>query len=391
MTGEPGAETGTEIPEPRANPDLIGHEPAERLLRDAFDAGRLAHAWLLCGPRGIGKATLAYRFARYVLAASGRAKPAHAHSSSAQSGLFGEPAPPAGLATDLLHVPEDHPAFRRIAGGGHADLLGIERRLDDKGEKRRAEIVVDDIRPIAHFLSLTPAEGGWRVMVIDSADDMNRNAANALLKVLEEPPSKALLLLVSHNPGRLLPTIRSRCRRLILSPLEDTALQSILMRHHPDLTLDEVAALTRLAEGSVGRALGLAAEGGVGLYREFIGLVSGLPDLDIKTLHAFGDKLARSGQDEAFRTFTELAQGWLQRLMVRMARRGGSEARETGAISEEEGALQERLMIHGRLDGWLAAWDHIDGILARAETAYLDKKQVALSLFHALEKAARPT
>ncbi|MEQ8195691.1 MAG: DNA polymerase III subunit delta' [Rhodospirillales bacterium] len=367
------------VPAPRANPDLLGHERAERLLRDAFDAGRLAHAWLLCGPRGIGKATLAYRFARYVLAASSRAR-----SPQSQAGLFGDAAP-AALDTDLLHVPEDHPVFQRVAGGGHADLLGIERRLDDKGEKRRAEIVVDDVRPIAHFLSLTAAEGGWRVIVVDTADDMNRSAANALLKVLEEPPSKALLLLVSNNPGRLLPTIRSRCRRLMLSALEADVLQTLLRRYHPDLAPDEVAALTRLAEGSIGRALDLAAEGGVVLYREFIGLVSGLPDLDIKGLHAFGDKLTRSGQDAAFRTFAELAQGWMQRLMVRMARRGGSAGEAIGA---EEGALQERLIAHGHLGAWLAAWDHADHILGRAETAYLDKKQVALSLFHALEKAS---
>ncbi len=173
------------VPEPRATHVLLGQAEAEREFLHAFDTGRPAHAWLITGRQGIGKATLAFRLARTIL--SGDAPDAHD--------------PEAAL-------------FRRVAAGGHADLLVVERAVDEKSGKRRAEITVDDVRGVREFLSKTPAEGGWRVVVIDSADQMNTNAANAVLKILEEPPSRAMLLLLAHNPGRLLPTIISRCRRL---------------------------------------------------------------------------------------------------------------------------------------------------------------------------------
>src|SRR5712691_11401764 len=191
---------GTNLPEdeavevlaPRANPHLRGHEAAERELRRLTEAGRLPHAILLCGPRGIGKATLAFRLARFLLARSGDG--------------FGDG--DGGLAID----PEQS-VFHRVASGGHADLLTVERTYDPRRRRLRSEILVEDTREIAGFFRLTAAEEGWRIVIVDGAEEMNRNAANALLKILEEPPRRALLLLVSHSPGRLLPTIRSRCRR----------------------------------------------------------------------------------------------------------------------------------------------------------------------------------
>src|SRR5215469_13580615 len=160
------------VPAPRENAALLGHEAAEAALLGAYRSGRLPHAWLFSGPRGIGKATLAFRFARFVLAGGG------------EGGLF-------AAAPTTLAMPPTHPVFRRVASGGHADLLVVERGLDSKRRKLRSEIVVDDTRAIAGFLRLTPAEGNWRVVIVDGADLMNRNAANALLKTLEEPPQKA--------------------------------------------------------------------------------------------------------------------------------------------------------------------------------------------------------
>ena len=155
--------------------------------------------------------------------------------------------------------------FRRVAAGAHADLLTVERAWDHKRKRERTEIVVDDVRKFTDFLRLTPAEGGWRVVIVDGAEDLNRNAANALLKVLEEPPARAILLLVCAAPGRLLPTIRSRCRRLRLSPLADAAMEALLTDYLPDLEADARARLVTLAEGSPGRALLLAAEEGLAL------------------------------------------------------------------------------------------------------------------------------
>src|SRR5215216_727506 len=155
-------------------------------------------------------------------------------------------------AEDGLAVPPQSGVFRRVASGGHADLLTIERAYDPRRRRLRGEIVVDDTREIAAFMRLTAAEGGWRVVVVDGADEMNRSAANALLKILEEPPRHALLLLVAHSPGRLLPTIRSRCRRFPMPPLPEATVAELLARYRPELDHAAAAAITALAEGSIG-------------------------------------------------------------------------------------------------------------------------------------------
>lgn len=222
---------------PRANPELFGHEAAEATLAAALASGRLHHAWLITGPEGVGKATLAYRFARRLLAG---------------------PAP-------TLALDPANPVFRRIAAGAHADLLTVERAWDEKAKRRRTEIVVDDVRGVASFLHLTPAEGGWRVVIVDGADTMNRNAANALLKVLEEPPPRAVLLLLAASPGRLLPTIRSRCRSLVLAPLPDALVARLLHEKLPDAP--EPERIAALAGGSPGQALALAEGEGLACAR----------------------------------------------------------------------------------------------------------------------------
>ncbi len=273
---------------PLCQSELSGHEAAERALLDAWSSGRLHHAWLIGGPAGVGKATLACRFARFLLARGTR------DAAAAEQGpsLFGDPAP--GAAPTSLYVSPDEPVFHRIAVRGHADLFTVTLGYDAKRNRERKVIVVDDVRDIRNFISLTPAENGYRVVLIDGAEDMNKSAANALLKMLEEPPPRTVFLLVSHAPGRLLPTIRSRCRTLTLRPLDDDTLAALLTRHKPDLAPGDRAALLGIADGSIGRALRLADEGGVALYREMVGLLGRLPDLDIGAAHAFGDKLARA-------------------------------------------------------------------------------------------------
>ena len=229
-----------EFPDPRHNPDLLAHHAAEQVLLDAWNSGRLPHAWLIGGIPGIGKATLAFRFARFVLA----------NGIEQTGGLFGDP-PPA----ESLYVAPTHPVFTRIASNGHADLLTIERPFDDKKGRLKTDIPVDQVRRIAPFLHLTAAEGGWRVVVVDGADRLNTSGQNAILKILEEPPARTVLLVVTENPGGLLPTIRSRCRKLLLPPLPEEVVIDLLGRHQPDLPDADRAALARLAEGSIGRAL----------------------------------------------------------------------------------------------------------------------------------------
>ncbi len=384
MTGSRTTNTDTYEypPQPRQNADLLGHEGAENILRSTFESGRLPHAWLITGPRGIGKATLAYRFARYVLKHSAVGLD-QLVDPGASAGLFGdlpEPGEPAVGSGAGLSVSPNDPVFQRVAALGHADFVAIERQWkDDKKTERKTVIPVEDVRQVGGFMSLTPAEGGWRIVVVDAADEMNHTAANALLKVLEEPPSRSLLLLVSHSPGRLLPTIRSRCRRLALRPLPDATVQQLLQTYAPDLGAVEAATLMRLAEGSIGRALEMLYEGGLDVHGEVMELLSSLPKLDSIKLHKLGDKLARRGAEASFRSVNELLQ-WTFSRVIRVAATGNPGS----ILSESEQGLVNRLSELATLDRWLEVWEKITRLLERAEGANLDRKQVILNVFHAL-------
>ena len=336
---------------------------------------RDVHAWLITGPRGVGKATLAYRFARHVLATGGKAD---------AGSLFGADLPPG--PDEGLYLDPENSVFKRIASRGHSDFLAVECSVNAKTGKLRTEIVVDDVRAIGGFLSLTPAEGGWRVVVIDSADEMNRSSANAVLKVLEEPPKKALLLLVSHAPGRLLPTIRSRCRKLALKPLADEIVVSMLLDTYPELSSGDAAELARLSEGSIGRALELQEEGGLELYRELTSILSSLPDIDINTVHSFAGKIGRAGADQAFLTFGNLLRTWLARLILAISK-GDRAGSKTG--NEVEEAHFTRLGTLSSLDRWLEVWDKINHLLARTDSINLDRRQVTIDILLGLATAAR--
>jgi DNA polymerase III subunit delta' len=266
-------------PGPRANPFLLGHDAAEAALLGALRGGRIHHAWLLTGPEGVGKATLAFRFARFLLTG--------------------------GMAANSLALDPDDPVFRRVAAGTHADLLTIERAWDEKRRRLRGEITVEHVRGIADFLRLTPAEGGWRVVVLDGAEHLNRHAANALLKVLEEPPARAVLLLACASPGRLLATIRSRCRRLPLGRLAEADVAALLDRFLPDAEPEERARLAQIADGSPGRALRLAGEDGGALASLAADVLRAWPGhLPPAQALAIADQAART--DAAFATFMDL-------------------------------------------------------------------------------------
>ncbi len=260
---------------PRENPVLFGHGDADAMFGAALSSGRLHHAWLLSGPPGVGKATLAYRLARRLLSAEG------------------DPHDPA------------HPVFRRLARGSHADVLTVEREVDEKRKRVRSEVGVEQVRDVAGFLRLTPAEGGWRVVVVDGAEDMNRSAANALLKVLEEPPRRAILLLTADAPGRLLPTIRSRCRRLRLDGLPPHEMDAALRHLLPGLDDAKRAGLAGVAAGAPGRAVALAEEGALtlaGLVRD----VLAAPRVPVARMHEVAEQATRT--ETGFSTFMGLLQ-----------------------------------------------------------------------------------
>jgi DNA polymerase-3 subunit delta' len=364
------AERDPEVPPPRLNPDLVGHETAEQDYLNAWSGGRLAHAWLICGPRGIGKATLAYRMARFALAQK---------AGDAAADLFGgPPAPP------TLQMSASDPLFRRIGALGHGDFRAVERGWSDaKQTRRKTTIAVDDIREIGAFLAMTPSEGGWRAVVIDAADEMNPNAANAILKVLEEPPRRALLFLVAHSAERLLPTIRSRCRRLDLRPLSAATVSMLLKRYRPSLAPTDVAALSLLADGSIGRALELDDEGGVDLFRDLMSLLGELPRLNVTRLHALCDKALRG---DAFRTLTGLLSWWLARVIALGARADFDAAPE--AVAGER-ALIARLLAAAPPAAWAETWSAIGHLAARSDAVNLDRKRTLMSILLSLEATAQ--
>jgi DNA polymerase III subunit delta' len=366
---------------PRKQADLRGHGDAEAKLLAAWNSGRLPHAWLITGPRGIGKATLAYRFARFALAGG-------AHGDVAGDGLFG-PAPSAGESGAPLTIAPDSTVFRRVAAGAHPDLLIVEKGIDAKSGREKSAIGVDDARAIGQFLSLTPAEGGWRVVVVDSADEMTRNAANAILKTLEEPPPRSLLLLVCHAPGRIPSTVRSRCRRLPMSPLGDDDMMTLLARLLPEATDAERVALARLGEGSPGRALGLAQAGGIELYRELLTIAGRLPSIDISAAHTLADKLARAGANDAFAAFAELMGWWITRLVRLSTRATAAPPLPAQEVFPGEHAALLKTAGLRRLDQWAEVWEKIARLFGQGEGLHLDRKQVLLSALMALEPEAR--
>jgi DNA polymerase III subunit delta' len=320
-------------PAPRANPDLIGQEAAERALVEARAAGRLHHAWLLTGTEGIGKATLAYRFARFLLAR--------------------------GSAAGSLAVDPADPVFRRVAAGTHADLMTVERGMDEKRKRMRQEIVVDEVREVSRFLRLTPGEGGWRIVIVDGAEDMNPNAANALLKLLEEPPQGAMMLLTCHAPGRLPATIRSRCRRLRLSPLTEGETEFLLVRYLPEMAEQDRSRLARLAEGSPGRALALAEGDGPAMAERVARILTAPPSAAAALTVA--DEIGRD--EESFTLFMDMLRQAVSAEVRQGARDGGAGA----------GPAPRSL---GR---WGEVWQGLTRLQEETERFSLDRRQAVLA------------
>jgi len=330
---------------PRQTLVLYGHGEAECAFLEAYRSGRFAHAWLIRGPKGIGKATLAYRMARFVLA---------------------HPDPHAVVvrtATSLA-VDGDHPVARRIAAQAQGDLLVLERTINEKTGKLYQDIRVEDVRRTVGFFGSTPGEGGWRVAIVDSVDELNPSGANALLKVLEEPPKRALLLLISHAAARVLPTIRSRCRVLTLRPLS-TADVARATAAAAEQTLDAsgVNAAAEAAEGSVRRALDLLDRDALDLRNRVATLLERLPDIDPRALHALGERL--SGTDPVtLAAFLDAVNGWLSARL---------------AASPHDRA---------RLDRVAQAWEKVNTAAREVDEYNLERKPLVFNVFGWLAEAA---
>ncbi|TCO72818.1 DNA polymerase III subunit delta' [Rhodovulum euryhalinum] len=333
-------------PHPRETARVIGQAAAEAGFLDAFTGGRMHHGWLLTGPRGVGKATLAWAIARFLLA----------QPAGSDGGLFGDAPPaPSGLA-----VAPDHPVARRIAALSEPGLLLIRRAWDDKKKRLETVITVDEVRRLRGFFGMSAADGGRRVVIVDAADEMNPSAANALLKLLEEPPANATLLLVSHQPARLLPTIRSRCRELRLSALAPGAIAEALAAAGQEVPADPVA-LAELSGGSVGEAIRLAQLDGLALYAELVALFAGHPRLD----RARAIRLAQAAAGREAEARFDLTLRLIGLLLARLARTGATGTPPPEAAPGEAAMLARLAPTPTAARGWAEA---AQALTARART-----------------------
>jgi len=341
----PQASEETEAPQPRATHVLFGHGNAEAALLGAYRSGRIPHAFLIVGPKGIGKATLAYRMARFALA-------------------HPDPAAHEVAAATSLAVDAAHPVARRIAAQAQGDLLILERTLNDKGVLRQ-QIAVEDVRRTVSFFGSTAGEGGWRIAIVDAVDELNRSGANALLKVLEEPPQRALLLLVSHSAARVPATLRSRCRIITLRPLAQPDVAAALAAATSSAATDpEIVAAAAAADGSVARAFAMLDGDALALRQQALDLLDRLPAVDTKALHALGEAIA--GTDAApLAALLDTINAWLSR-----------------RLDHERGQL-------GRLARLADASERINAAARDVETYNLERKPLVFSVFGLLAEATR--
>lgn len=362
-----------DCPHPREAAQVYGHDDLLAHVAETLDSGKLHHAWLLTGPRGVGKATLAWTMARAILA-----RPAETGG-----GLFGEA--PAPTPRDL-HLDPDHPVARRVAALSEPRLRLVRRPWDDKAGRLKAEIPIDEIRALKHFFAMSASDEGYRVVIVDAADEMNQNAANALLKLLEEPPANCVLLLVSSRPGRLLPTIRSRCRVLRCGALSPEALTQALSATETEVPEDPAlqARLARLAGGSAGSAIGLCQLDGLQLYETLLTLISGMPNFDRPTARALAEAL--SARDaEPLRT---MAFELIHTILADLARLGVT-GQPPADLSEHQASALRRLAPSPQAAQiWAEVQPEIASRLGHGMAVNLDPQSLILDMVSTLDATA---
>ena len=343
MKAEAEREEGDRLadaPHPRTRHTLIGHEAAQAEVLSAWNKGRFPHAFLIGGPEGVGKATLAYKIARFVLAN-----------------------PKAGAKS--LDIPADHSVSRQIAALSHPDFLLLRRIAPEEGKALPTEIKVEEVRKLVKFFGTTAAAGGYRVCIIDSLDELNKSGANSLLKILEEPPARSLFLLISHSPGRLLATIRSRCQKISLRPLsaeEVTRAVKDIAREAEDLPADKIAEAAAASGGSVRHGLSLLMGQGLEVRGMTEKLLAQLPETDGESLHKLGDSLR---DREGFYVFTEAVEDWLA------------------------AAATERNAPPARLARLAETWENVRRAGIETDAFGLDRKPFVFKVFSMLADATR--
>ncbi len=337
------------VPHPRRTPRLFGQAEAEATILDAFRQQRLHHAWLIAGPRGIGKATLAWRIARFLLATDGG---------------------PRGAEAESLDIPAGHPVADRVAALSDPGLVLLRpTRNPDTGAPRR-DITVDVARSLRDFLHLSATDGGWRVVVVDAADQLNMQASNAILKLVEEPPPRTTFLLVCHAPSALLPTIRSRCRLLRCRPLAAADLSAAIEQAGLAPRV-EAAALAQLAAGSAGNAARLLQQDGPELYAQLVALLDTLPEMDRGALL----RLAGTGRERIDALF-----GLVDLLLSRLARQGAGAPPDAEATEGEAGTLARLAPDPAAGRAWADLQQKLSARIAHGREVNLDPSALVLDM-----------
>jgi DNA polymerase-3 subunit delta' len=347
-------------PHPRETRHLFGQAQAEAEFLDAFQSGRMHSGWLIAGPRGVGKATLAWKIATFLLADEG-------------VGLFGDP---------TLDVDPEHPDARLMQAGAHPRLSVTRRPWDEKTKKLRAEITVDAVRKLKTFFQMSSADGGRRVVIVDAADELNRNADNAILKELEEPPANTVILLIAHQPSRLLPTIRSRCRVLRCNTLDADDLQTALVQAgHEAVNADSLGAL---AGGSAGDAIRLLNHDGLHLYAELIRLFNGMPRIDRPMALKLADSCTGRAADVRYGMVLDLIDLFLSR-----AARAGLLGQPMTEGAPGEAALLARIAPNDQMARkWAQLQQDLSNRSRHGRAVNLDPAALILDIIFKIEETA---
>ncbi|MBA3911486.1 MAG: DNA polymerase III subunit delta' [Rhodobacter sp.] len=354
-------------PHPRETPHLFGHLAAEAEFLQAFSTDRLHHAWMITGPKGTGKATLAWRLARFLLAT-----PAY------DGGMFAAPPP------DTLDVPPTHPVARRLLQLAEPRNFLLRRGPNEKETALSQVISVDEVRRMKSFFALTAADGGRRTAIIDSLDEMNTASANALLKLLEEPPANVTLFLVAHQPARLLPTIRSRCRELRLTPLGPQDLADALTQAGGEVAPEDRIALAELSAGSVGEAFRLTNLEGLKLYTALTRLFSTLPRMDRPQAIALAELGGARGAAETFDLMVTLIDLFLARLA-----RHGATGQPVPEAAPHEATLLARLSPHpDAARAWADLAQTLSSRARRGKAVNLDPAALLMDMLLKIDETA---
>ncbi len=356
-------EEAEEFGAPRAMNFCLGHDGVEQKLLEHFNSGRMPHGLIFAGPKGIGKATLAYRLAKFLLH--------YGVKDHNQDSLFGDAAP----APESLAVDPGAQGVRLVMSGAHPDLMSIERAYDATKNTHKDSVDVASIRKVAPFLHMTASYGGWRVVIIDDADTMNRNAQNALLKILEEPPENTVLILVTHRLGALIPTIRSRTQLVNFQPLSAPVMQDLLERSGQEVSLSDVETLMALSNGSFGEAVRYIEEGGLDMLQSLSEMIAPYPHWDWPGIHAQADNLGRAGAAKSYEMFSGLFIWAVSQLVLCKAK----------GVSLSNPALDkpgfQALLQNSSLEELLKICDNLHDHFAKVKYANLDKRQGVLQAF----------